>query len=90
VASILQDGADIADALDEGIVRYGNSWPDFMEQLPFRYRSPRVFRQIAQHLHRLGPKREVAAIAFERAAIRVEHELLKAEDLKGNGTHRGL
>jgi len=82
MVAILQHLADIAYALYKGIIRYRNSPPDFLKQLLFRYWPSWVFRQIAQHFHRLRPQRKMTAIARKRAAVRVERIFFKLENMR--------
>src|SRR5262245_21999620 len=76
---ILQYFADVADALDEGVVSYGNSLPYLAKQLFLRNWSSRILRQITQHLHRLRPKRDVMPFAVKRPAVRIEREFFELD-----------
>src|SRR5215510_7308823 len=87
MTAIVQYCADVADALDKGVVGDGNSGPDLLKKFRLRYRAARILSQIAQHLHGLRPQREVPTVALERSAVHIQRVVFERQKAQWKG-HR--
>jgi hypothetical protein len=85
MTAIVQDFADVADALDKGVVGDGNSGPDLLKKFRLRYRAARILCQIAQHLHGLWPQREVPTVALERSAVHIQRVVFERQKTQWKG-----
>src|SRR5262245_32048515 len=85
MTAIVQYCADVADALDKGVVGDGNSGPDLLKKFRLRYRAAGIPCQIAQHLHGLRPQREVPTVALERSAVHIQGVVFKRQKAQWKG-----